>query len=431
MKASLNPKDIERYDTLCDVNISCTAAVDILNDLLCYEKLESGILKLHKEDVAVSTFLQDSVSMFAAQARECGVTMSIIPSDKGEFVSSNDSIFVDKFKMDQVIRNLISNALKFTPRGGTMTLHASFVPNIDNVSDMATSSLGAVRTSWSSCLKGIGNTCCCKTRRKSAHYAHSHISRSPHGECTDGRLVIVVTDSGAGISAENQKRLFRDIVQFNPERLQAGGGSGLGLWITGGIVDLHGGKIRVFSEGEGMGCSFTVEIPMTRSRSVALQQLTQSSNDTNEVYFIELQSPISNKLEKVGESPSMGFQSELDSGPLVIAPSVGHSSKPQPQSGERQSDVLVVDDSRLNRKMLLKCLRTDGHISIEAEDGLQAIERVKERMNGSDGSNCKPFDAILMDFVMPNMDGPTATRQIRSLGYTGIIFGVTGNGKSK
>ena len=170
---------------------------------------------------------------------------------------------------------------------------------------------------------------------------------------------------------------------------------------------------------------------MTRSHAIALQQLTQTSNDTNEVNFIELQHPISNKWEKVGESPSMEFQSELDSGLLVIAPSAGHSCKPQPQSGKRQSDVLVVDDSRLNRKMLLKCLRTDGYISIEAEDGLQAIERVKERMNGSDGSNCKPFDAILMDFVMPNMDGPTATRQIRSLGYTGIIFGVTGNGKSK
>ena len=193
-------------------------------------------------------------------------------------------------------------------------------------------------------------------------------------------------------------------------------------------MDLHGGKIRVFSEGEGMGCSFTVEIPMTRSHAIAVQQLTQSSKDTDEVHNTELTCFFSNKL---GESPSTGFQSELDSGPLVIAPSAGHSSKPQPQSGERQSDVLVVDDSRLNRKMLLKCLQSDGYISIEAEDGLQAIERVKERMNGSDGSNCKPFDAILMDFVMPNMDGPTATRQIRSLGYTGIIFGVTGNGKSK
>ena len=64
-----------------------------------------------------------------------------------------------------------------------------------------------------------------------------------------GKLVIVVKDTGAGISKENQKRLFTEIVQFNPEILQAGGGSGLGLWITKGIVDLHDGSIRVFSGG--------------------------------------------------------------------------------------------------------------------------------------------------------------------------------------
>jgi hypothetical protein len=73
-----------------------------------------------------------------------------------------------------------------------------------------------------------------------------------------------VTDSGAGISDENQKKLFKEIVQFNPEKLQAGGGSGLGLWISSGIMELHNGKISVFSEGEGKGCSFMVEIPMIR-----------------------------------------------------------------------------------------------------------------------------------------------------------------------
>ena len=58
LKASRSPRDKERYDTLCDVNMSCTAAVDILNNLLCYEKLESGILELHKENIAVGPFLQ-------------------------------------------------------------------------------------------------------------------------------------------------------------------------------------------------------------------------------------------------------------------------------------------------------------------------------------------------------------------------------------
>ena len=115
MKASKDPRDIERYDTLCDVNISCMAAVDILNDLLCYEKLDSGILQLHKENITVRLFLNDSVSMFSAQAREGGITISVV-TDAGMDISTDmitslslqehDSIFVDKFKMDQVIRNM-------------------------------------------------------------------------------------------------------------------------------------------------------------------------------------------------------------------------------------------------------------------------------------------------------------------------------------
>jgi signal transduction histidine kinase len=129
LKASKDPKDMERYETLCDVNMSCTAAVDILNDLLCYEKLESGILELHKENIVVDSFLNNCVSMFSAQARECGVTMTIVTDgavsrrdievtpdgDDSGMISTlllpTDTIFADKFKMDQVIRNLISNAL--------------------------------------------------------------------------------------------------------------------------------------------------------------------------------------------------------------------------------------------------------------------------------------------------------------------------------
>jgi hypothetical protein len=146
MKASDNPRDIERYDTLCDVNMSCMAAVDILNDLLCYEKLESGILELHKENILASSFLTDCVAMFSAQARECGVTISTV-TDVDEVTAalssagkvshsllSADVIFADRFKMNQVIRNLVSNALKFTPRGGSVTINASFV--LDSIEDL-------------------------------------------------------------------------------------------------------------------------------------------------------------------------------------------------------------------------------------------------------------------------------------------------------
>ena len=79
-----------------------------------------------------------------------------------------------------------------------------------------------------------------------------------------GKLRIVVTDDGVGLSEANQQRLFTEIVTFTPEILQAGGGSGFGLYISKSIVDLHKGTIAVASKGEGKGCTFTVELPMTR-----------------------------------------------------------------------------------------------------------------------------------------------------------------------
>ena len=417
LKASKDLRDLERYDTLCDVNMSCMAAVDILNDLLCYEKLDSGILILHKENVIISHFLKDCVSMFAAQARECGVTMSIqsninINADHIDMsadmttplpLRSDDSIFVDKFKMDQVIRNLISNALKFTPRGGAMTVTANFVPRKNDVSDLMVSNQGSTRLFCSS--------------SSSAPRVNSSANSTAYP--IDGHLVVVVTDTGAGISMENQKRLFKDIVQFSPEKLQAGGGSGLGLWISSGIVDLHEGRISVRSDGEGMGSSFTVEIPMLRSCEGTLQE----------------QYSIKNGEEVRGARNAHSVGSHKDSFisfPLSSYCSLSGAATPTDDMSTRgvSFDVLVVDDSRLNRKMLMKFLQKGGHRCTEAEDGLEAIEVVKERIDFSNGGRGKPYDAILMDFIMPNMDGPTAVKEIRSMGYVAPIFGLTGNGRT-
>ena len=411
MKASKNPNDVERYDTLCDVNMSFMAAVDILNDLLCYEKLDSGILKLHKENITVVPFLNDNVSMFAAQAREGGVEITVVTDfdiTKSISLQLHDSVFVDKFKMDQVIRNLISNALKFTPRGGTINISAKFVSNRRSIDDVTGSSISGLK----SILTKKISWCCCRGSRIATTHSPSRINIDVNKGPIDGYLVVIVKDSGAGISAENQKRLFKDIVQFSPEKLQAGGGSGLGLWISGGIVDLHDGEISVYSDGEGMGSSFTVELPMTRlPLSSYIQQQNEITYSGGVIQFASKTDP--QEKSKFCQLLPTELSSEPFSPPQVDPPFFEN----------RRYEVLVVDDSRLNRKMLLKCLHKEGHRCTEAEDGLEAIERVKEK------ADILPFDAILMDFVMPNMDGPTATRQLRSMGYTGVIFGVTGNGK--
>ena len=433
MKASKEMRDKDRYDTLCDVNMSCMAAVDILNDLLCYEKLDSGILTLHKEDITIGPFLNDSVSMFAAQAREGGVTISVI-TDAGIAINSDmitclslqehDSIFVDKFKMDQVIRNLISNALKFTPRGGSINISAKFVFSVGSQKTLNVSSVDGPGFIGSKSFIGMFDDFCRKGRRATAIVTPVYVDDTNPEICpVDGYLVLVVTDTGAGISMENQKRLFKDIVQFNPEKLQAGGGSGLGLWISGGIVDLHDGKISVYSEGEGMGSSFTVEIPMLR---LPLSTYTQEQKDCNDSDDIAHAIRRAHPTDDRKPDPLQYEESLL----TTVSPSYAASSTcPLLKLEDAVYDILIVDDSRLNRKMLMKFFNKDGHRCTEAEDGLEAIERVKERIDSSNGGHGSPFDAILMDFIMPNMDGPTATRQLRTMGYTSVIFGVTGNGK--
>ena len=77
-----------------------------------------------------------------------------------------------------------------------------------------------------------------------------------------GTLEVTVTDSGAGMSKDQVAQLFRDGVQFNVNQLQAGNGSGLGLYIAKGIVEQHGGKLSAASEGLGFGTTFTMTLPL-------------------------------------------------------------------------------------------------------------------------------------------------------------------------
>ena len=99
-------------------------------------------------------------------------------------------------------------------------------------------------------------------------------------------------------------------------------------------------------------------------------------------------------------------------------------------SGRRPLRVLVVDDASSNRKMLCRVLRSRCSLMVEADNGQKAVDIVRQSMFDCDQlstSTNTTFDLILMDFVMPVMDGPTAIKEIRDLGYKGVIFGLTGN----
>ena len=157
--------------------------------------------------------------------------------------------------------------------------------------------------------------------------------------------------------------------------------------------------MSVYSAGEGRGCTFTMDIPIC---TVGIEEISGMLLSTRNV-IVEAPKEYNfqeSKIEDVRRSS-------------LIEPQVHVTDLTS------KLTVLVVDDASLNRKMLCRLIRPIFLDVAEASDGLKAVNHIRD-------STKKP-DIILMDFVMPNMDGPTATKEIRALGYTGMIIGVTGN----
>ena len=110
------PADEELCETLSDIRLACSTAVDILNDLLSFEKLESGILILHRENISALNFVKEGIVMFSAQAKEKEVTLDLISTiDETTLerypnampLRANDVFSCDRFKMDQVSKLLM------------------------------------------------------------------------------------------------------------------------------------------------------------------------------------------------------------------------------------------------------------------------------------------------------------------------------------
>ena len=230
--------------------------------------------------------------------------------------------------------------------------------------------------------------------------------------------MLTVTDTGAGLSESQLQRIFGEGIQFNAAVLQAGQGSGLGLAIAKGIAVQHGGTLEVSSEGLGKGCTFTLELPAYCFSSEAVaagpgqldfhcDSSSKSGSRVNSLRSVVSHGRLSSRRTTGTGSADVG-------GAGAVGVGTGTASI-------KTKKLLVVDDAALNRKMLIRLLRTQGHQCVEAKDGLGAIEEFTKCAPDD------PFDCILMDNQMPNMDGPTAASRLRELGWEGLIIGVSGN----
>lgn len=195
-KEDVSKKDRKRY--LDIISQSGHRMLSIINDLIDISKIESGQVKLYLQDVDVKRVGTDALNFFTPKAEEKGLTLEYHPEE-----NKNECIInTDKGKLEQILYNLIKNALKFTKSGGV-------------------------------------------------NFGYSF---------TNNSIEFYVIDTGPGIPSEYQRIIFERFRQVDDSTRREEEGSGLGLAISKAYVDMLGGKIEVISE-EGKGSKFFFSIP--------------------------------------------------------------------------------------------------------------------------------------------------------------------------
>ena len=303
-------------------------------------------------------------------------------------------------------------------------------------------------------------------------------------------LMVAVRDTGIGISEENQLKLFERFRQATPKTGEVYGGSGLGLNISRKLCHLHGGEIGVASK-EGDGSTFGFFFKVKRS-DAPQQDNAQSTKEQVEEDAVASQIDSRGLTSPEELDPSMIPQSlrappvarvmesarsdtELDdrySKTAEVAAKIdepeadtyGNSQRPKiskaHKSGQYQQSkeiaqrytpkrsvtesaavtssgrrihVLLAEDNIINQKIVFRKLETHGFNVTTANNGREAVDRMREAPKQSSGAR-GAFDIILMDQEMPIMDGNTAAREIRKLEKDGQvdhvpILGVTANAR--
>jgi signal transduction histidine kinase/CheY-like chemotaxis protein len=286
---------------------SADSLLGLLNDILDFSKIEAGRMELESIPFSVRECMTGAVRTLEFMAREKGLTLSwMVDPDVP------DSLLGDPNRLRQVLLNLINNAVKFTAAGSV---------------------------------------------RAAARLEQQR----------DGRAVIrfEVTDTGIGLSAEQQKLIFEPFRQADGSVTRRYGGTGLGLAICSKLAELMGGRISVTSvPGQGSTFSFWMDCPSYSGRDEAAERAAK----------------------------------QVHGG-----------------SGAGRLRVLLAEDNRVNQLLVVRLLEGRGHQVTVAGDGRVAVAEA-ERGH---------FDIILMDVQMPEMDGLEATRILRARGVRAPIIAMT------
>jgi len=436
--------DEQVSETLNDVEHASNAASCIVDDLLNFEKIESGNFHTQKKLEPASSCLSEMAKRCRVLASEKMINFSIVNQVNDSNPNYVYSINIDIIKMEQVIRNLIVNAIKFTPAQGSITVllkHEKATTDFSLNYNSSHQDTFFISQGWNNLLKSVklkpANHSLSRLfnfsgeRRKV--YAdfqppNSRLSESNTPPCKDGNIHIEITDSGAGFTKQQYDRVFGEFVQFNPNSLQGGGGSGLGLWICKEIIQQHQGTITFSSDGEGCGTTFSIKLDCFLEPRQSNQENICGSEEDSQQYVSPRRFKQLSSLKYYMDG-QINKQRDEEKTPIDFD---AEKTLCKATFNAWSLRVLIVDDSAMNRKLLNKMLhqifeelsrsQCYGSISlstVEADDGLSAVALMQ--------STAGKFDLVLIDNIMLTMNGPEAAQKMRHDGFSGLIIGVTGN----
>ena len=284
------------------------AQAGLIDDLLDVSRILTGKLRLELRPVELVPLVEGAISTVRPTADAKGIAIET------SFDSSTALVAGDADRLGQVFWNLLSNAIKFTPRGGRIYIEVARV---------------------------------------------------------ESGVEVRVCDSGKGIAPDFLPFVFERFRQADASSTRAYGGLGIGLALVRHLMEAHGGTVRAWSRGEGLGATFSLYFPISAVRP-SVVEVAASAPLPREERWVE----------------------------------TSQSTSVPPLSGLR---ILVVDDESDARAVVRLALTQHGAGVEVAESALAALEQIKQN-----GARQTPFDVLVSDIGMPGEDGYSLIHRVRA-----------------